>query len=143
MPPATGRGNVRVNAQGLVDLRRAMRRISPTLDREISRVIRQSVNLVRDEARAKAPVGTAEWDHHPGQLKRSIRSSVRRKYASIYSDLDYAPVQEFGGTISPRGNEIHIHGRDFLYSTAIRNEPRIENALANVVDTAARQAGFH
>lgn len=144
MPPATGRGSVRVNAQGLTDLRRALRKASPAVDKRITTELRGVANIVRDEARMRAPVGNADsGDPHPGQLRRKIRSSVTRKRAAIsVVGVDYAEVQEFGGTIRPRGYPIHITGTDFLYGAAIHHEPEIERRLESVIAIAFREAGL-
>lgn len=88
-------------------------------------------------AKAKAPVRT-------GALRASIKPSVTRGTVSIYSNLPYAPVHEFGGSISPNGTRIRITESRYMQDAVDEASDDVEERLGDLVDNAARRyAGFH
>lgn len=141
MPPSpAGAGlmavsNLRINAPGLAKLRRDLGRIDRGLRTAADRHIRQAANRVRDTARSKAPRRT-------GRLSKSIRTSVRARGASIYSNLEYAPVHEWGGTISPRGTPITIEASHYMAEAVEENTDMIEEELGRLLDGIADRHGF-
>ena len=67
------------------------------VDRDI---IREVAEEVKEEARDNAP-------ERSGELKRSIRVlDIDGQSAKVGSDLVYAPIHEFGGTIRPNKGEV-------------------------------------
>lgn len=125
-----------LHAPGLSKLRRDLTRIDKRLGQEATRHIRSIAAKVKIDARVRAPRRT-------GRLSRSIRHSVRSKGASIYSNLEYAPVQHWGGTIRPRGVPIQIKPSLYLTTAAEQNMRNVENELAGILDHIADSFGFH
>jgi len=132
---STRAGGVTVRAPGLSKLRRDLGKIDKDLRLAANRHIREVANEVRDEARSRAPKKT-------GRLQKSIKASVRAAGASIYSDLVYAPVHEWGGTIRPRGTPIEIEGKHFMRSAVDDKTERIEEHLGDLLDGIADRHGF-
>jgi hypothetical protein len=69
----------------------------------ISRAVFSAHAIVSENTRTKLNIRT-------GALRRSIQNIVTGNdmnslYGSIWSDLIYAPLQEFGGTIRPKNNK--------------------------------------
>lgn len=75
--------------EGLAEFRRALRRANKEVDKGVGQILRRTGRSVRDTARAEAPVRS-------GELRASIRHSVTGKRSSIYSNLEWAPIQEYG-----------------------------------------------
>ncbi len=126
-----------IAAPGLARFRRDMGRISTELRRAFDAEIRLIASNVRDEARARAPVGQSEYDPHPGQLRSSLRYSLARGNAVIYSTLVYAPIQEFGW---PAHN---IEGRFYMAGAVEAEQEHVIEALEALLDEVAARGGFH
>jgi phage gpG-like protein len=129
------RDELSVDVPGLGKLRRDLKAIDKDLAKSLTDHLREIARGVRDEARSRAPVQT-------GALQRSIKHSVRARGASVYSNLPYAGVQEFGGTISPRGTPIAIRGRHFIYSAIADESDHVERELERSLDVIADRHGF-
>ena len=125
----------RIIAPGLTKLRRDLRSIDKELGKEADRHIRQTAAKVRADARANAPEVS-------GKLKRSIRYSLTRGGASIYSNEIYAPVIEYGGEISPRGTPISITGQRYMDKALDDNTEFLDEELARLLDVIADRFGF-
>lgn len=124
--------------RGLGDLRRALRRSNTLLDRGVSRHIREIGKRVRDKARMYAPIGPRR-DPHRGDLRKSLRYSVTRRRASVYTNDPKAPVHEWGGTIRPRGAPIKIPRRQYV-SRAVKDSRRfIDAEMLGLLDSIARE----
>jgi HK97 gp10 family phage protein len=125
-----------IKANGLAKLRRDLKAIDKDLAKSFTDHLREIAKDVRDDARPRAPRKT-------GALQRSIKHSVRARGASVYSNLPYAGVQEWGGTIRPRGTPIEIRGRHFIYSAVDENTKHVEEELTRTLDVIADRHGFH
>src|SRR5688572_25988668 len=90
-----------VNTKGLREFRRDLKRLDPQVDRELRVELREAVGKVIVQAATTAP-------RLSGRLARSYRPFVTQRTAGVRSQLPYAGVHEFGGTISPRGTPITI-----------------------------------
>lgn len=130
------RRDVSVKVDGLAKLRRDLKAIDKDLGKAFTDHLRDIAREIRDDARSRAPRKT-------GALQRSIKHSVRARGASVYSDLDYAAVHEWGGTIRPRGAPIEIRGRHYIYSAVDENIKHIEEELERSLDVIADRHGFH
>jgi phage gpG-like protein len=131
-----GYDELSVKVDGLAKLRRDLRAINKDLGKSLTDHIREIAKEVRDDARPRTP-------ELSGALRRSEKYSVRTRGAAIYSKLPYAGVQEWGGTIHPRGAPIKIRGRHFLYSAVDQNAAHIKAELERSLDEIADRNGFH
>lgn len=120
-----------VRIEGLAELRLALKKIDRELDRGLAAVFRQIGRMVRDAARRNAPVRS-------GALRKSIRSSVSARRSSIYSNLDYAPVHEWGGTIRPNGGAVKIEARRYMNRGVSESRRVIDAGLDGLLDHLAR-----
>jgi hypothetical protein len=125
-----------LKVDGLKDFRRDLKRLGPEVDKDLRREIRDASTRVLQEARAVAPVRT-------GTLARSLKVSVTQRGASIYSDLPYAPIVHWGGTISPRGVPITFERTEFISRPAERQADSLAEDIAEGVERAARRVGWH
>lgn len=125
-----------LRVEGLAKLRRDLRAIDKDLGKSLTDHLRDLAKEVRDEARSRAPVKT-------GALQRSIKHSVRARGASIYSNTPYAGVQEWGGTIRPKGTPIEIQGRHFIYSAIYDHADHIKGQVEGLLDGIADRHGFN
>jgi len=130
------RDNLSVKVDGLAKLRRDLKAIDKDLGKSLTDHLREIAKEVRDEARSRAPRKT-------GALASSIKHSVRARGASVYSNSPYANVQEWGGTIRPRGTPIEIRGRHFIYSAVDDHTDRVKAELERSLDVIADRNGFH
>lgn len=124
-----------VRTQGLGQLNRSLGRIDKELRKGSLREIREIAKKVRGTARGLTPVKT-------GKLQGSLRYSASNRGAAITSNLPYAGVAEYGGTISPKGVPITIK-KSRMVGRAIQKDARsIEEQIGDVFDRVARGNGF-
>lgn len=129
----------RIDTSGLRELQRDLRRIDKNLGKAINRSIREIANEIRDEIR-----GSTQRPYRTGKLRRSVKSSVRARGASLVTKLPQAPVFEWGGTIRPRGAPIKIERTEFIRGQVIKHRDETEKALGQVLDrTFEIYGGFH
>lgn len=135
MARADARLQLAVHVEGLSELRRDTRRVQPAATREIRVVIKAAAELVASEARTLAP-------RRSGALAESITASTAGDRGLVRSRLPYANVQEYGGTIAPRGTPIRIRAHEFgLRALESKREAVIE-ALDQGLDAVARRNGW-
>lgn len=134
---------IRIDTQGLRDLRRDLRRLEPEVEKQLKKELRAAVAPVLEAARVLAP-------HRSGKLARSLRVSVAARGVAIGSRLPYANVIHWGGSTG-RGHypgdawsgEILIRESLFLSRALEQHEDRVVDAIGDAVETAARNAGWH
>ncbi len=127
--------DVRVHAQGLQEFRRDLKRYEPLVERELAGAIKEAAGKVAVTAGALAP-------RDSGELAQSIRPYVSGVRASIGSTLPYAGVQEFGGSISPRGAPITIRPGGFVGRAIEDHADELVEDIGDAVERAARRAGW-
>jgi HK97 gp10 family phage protein len=99
---------------------------------------------IQNRAKELAPYKT-------GTLRRSIHSEIEqstrnRAEVAIGTDVEYAAIQEFGGTIRPkRAKTLSWIGEDgqrvFAKSVTVPAHPYLRPALDEEKDTAVREIG--
>jgi hypothetical protein len=129
------RGGFTVNTDGLRDFRRDLKRLDPQLDRELRTEMREAVVKVAAQAALLAPRRT-------GALAQSYRPFVTLKSAGIRSNLPYAPVVEYGGTISPRGMDITFRRAEPVTRAVMRDADEIVESFGDAVERAADRTGW-
>jgi HK97 gp10 family phage protein len=130
------RDELSVKIEGLAKFGRDLRAIDKDLGKAFTDHLRDLAKEVRDDARSRAPVKT-------GALQRSIKHSVRARGASVFSNSPYANVQEWGGTIRPRGTPIEIRGRHFIYSAVDDHADHVAKEVERSLDAIADRHGFN
>ena len=128
--------DVRVQTQGLAELRRDLKKLDPLIDRELRDAIREAADKVAVTAGALAP-------RDSGALAHSIRPYVAGAKASVGSTLPYAGWIEFGGTIRPRGVPITREGTGMVGRAVEDHADQIVEDIGDGIDQAARRAGWH
>jgi hypothetical protein len=119
------RGDVTVNTAGLREFRRDLRRLEPELDKELRKELRTAVAIIAARAASIAP-----------------RPFVTARSAGIRSALPYAPVIEYGGTISPRGAEIRFAQRLPVTTAVERYADKLVDDFGDAVERAADHTGW-
>ncbi len=115
-----------------------LKAIEKEIEKELSKELRRVGNEVRDRVRS-----STQRPHRTGRLRRSVKTSVRRKtQVSLYSNLPQAPVWEFGGTIRPKGAPIEIPRTEFVRGTVVKLGDDIDERMAEAMDSVARRHGF-
>ena len=127
--------SVSVRTVGLGALNRALGRIDKDLRKQSVAHLRDVAREVRDEARPMTPVRS-------GDLRRSLRYQASNRGASVSSNLPYAPVVEWGGTIQPRGVPITFPRTRMLGRSVEQNTDDIEEQIGRLFDGIARTNGF-
>jgi hypothetical protein len=128
-------GDINVKVEGGAQLRRALRRTEPEVDKALAAELRDVADAIRDEAAAGAPRLT-------GDLAASLRVSVQAKRVSIYSRLPQAGVLHWGGTIEPRGVPITFPRTEFITRVVEVRSARIMEGVGDAFEDAARKAGW-
>lgn len=125
-----------VRVKGLREFRRDLKRLSPAVNRELTRELKTVAEPVAADARAHAPKLTGEY-------AASIRVYTTGTKVSIGSRLPQAGVLHWGGTIRPRGVPIHFKPRPVVMEAADRQSHEIVDGLGDAVERAARKVGWH
>jgi len=128
-------GRPAVGTDGLRELRRDLKKLDNDLAKGLTRELREEVAKVASEAGTLAPRLT-------GALADSYRPFVTARAAGIRSRLAYAPVHEYGGTISPRGADIVIKRSEPVTRAVIRQTDAIVDGFGDAVERSARKAGW-
>jgi hypothetical protein len=129
------RGGFEVRTEGLRDFRRDLKRLDPQLDKELRDELKVAVTRVAVRAAATAP-------RRSGRLARSYRPFLTMRGAGVASTLPYAPVIEYGGTISPRGTPIKIRRYEPVTRAVEADANRIVEQFGNAVERAADRTGW-
>lgn len=127
--------DIRVEVEGLRELRRDLRAMDAALPKEVSGVLRQAAQIVADEARRRAPVRS-------GTLAAGYRPGTAGDKALVRTTVPYAPVHEFGGTIRPRGTPITIRKQSMIYGAIARRREDVERLLLREFDQLASRHGW-
>ena len=128
-----------IHAVGLARFRSDLRKIDRDLARGVDGVLRGIGRKVRDEARANL---RARSKRPQNRIEKTIQSRVRTGGVIVLSDHPGAGVEEFGGTIEPRGAPIEIEGKHYLIDAAEANMEYVEEELGTLLDAAADRHGF-
>jgi hypothetical protein len=124
-----------VRVEGLRELRRDLRKLSPEVNKQLGRELREVGKIVAADARARAP-------KRSGAYARSIRVYATMKGVSIGSRLPQAGVLHWGGTIRPRGVAIEFPRRAVIVDAADAQTRRIMDGVGDAVDRAAHTVGW-
>jgi phage gpG-like protein len=127
--------DVTVDAKGVREFRRALRKLDRDSDRQLQRDLRQGGRPILEEARARAPRLT-------GELARSLRLSVTQRGISVFSSLPQAPVIHWGGTIRPRGVAITFPRTEFITRAVEDHADALIDDIGDGIEAAARRAGW-
>lgn len=126
-----------IRVEGLADLRRDLRAMGAKAEgRGLTRALRAGAQEVAVAASPLAP-------RRSGDLAKSYRAGAAGTRAYVRSRLPYAAVQEFGGTIAPRGTPITIQPRTAVTRALRAKEDAVVDRLADALDDLARQHGWH
>lgn len=126
---------VDVSVPGLAAFRRDLRKLDAEADKELRTGLKDGGGKVLAEARAAAP-------RRSGALAKSLKLSVTARRVSIYSNLPYAPVVHWGGTIKPRGVPITFARTEFISGAAERGADQLVADIAAGVERAAIRSGW-
>jgi len=115
--------------------RRDLKKLSPEVNKQLGRELREVGKIVAADARARAP-------KRSGAYARSIRVYATTKGVSVGSRLPQAGVLHWGGTIRPKGVPIVFKPAPVIVDAANRNMDKIVDRAGEAVEDAARKAGW-
>jgi len=124
-----------IRVEGLREMRTAFRQVDRGMLKEVQAVTRLAAKVVASEASRRAP-------RLSGALAGSIKGTTSGDRGIVRSKLPYAGVQEFGGTIAPRGTPIHIRPRNFVGGAIDAKAEQIEREMLAGYDLVVRRAGW-
>jgi hypothetical protein len=127
--------DVSVRVEGLREFRKALKRVSPELDKELRGELKTVAVAITAEARARSPKRT-------GAYAASIRPYMSGAKVSVGSRLPQAGVLHWGGTIRPRGVPIVFPRRPVVADAAERQADKTLDRMGDAVERAARKAGW-
>jgi hypothetical protein len=119
----------------LAKLRRDLKRVSPEVNKQLGRELKEAGKQVALEARRNAPKRT-------GAYARSIKPYAMKGGVSVGSRLPQAGVLHWGGTITPRGVPIKFERRPVVWDAADRQMDKLVERVGDAFDDAARKAGW-
>lgn len=132
-----------IRVRGLAEFRRSVRRISPELDKALTKELKAAGKVVSDSARSGAPIGPAANGH----IKSSIRPFAKRKAAGVRmggARYPYVFWLEYGGRVG-RNKSVH-RGRSksghIVGAAYRRNRVRVFRGIASALPRAVRAAGL-
>jgi hypothetical protein len=127
--------NVGVRVDGLREFRRDLKRVSPEVNAGLRDELKRIGETVAAEARGAAVKRT-------GQYAASIRPYAAGAGVAVGSRLPQANVLHWGGTIRPRGALITFRSRPVISEAVEHQAGRIVDRMGDVIEQAARSAGW-
>jgi hypothetical protein len=124
-----------VRIEGLADLRRDLRQSAPEVRRDVTRALKQGAIVV---AATAAPL-TAR---RTGKLAGAWRPGAAGNTAFVRNRVPYAGVQEFGGTIRPKGTPFTIKPHPAGTRALQLREEAIVDAVGDAVMGVFERHGF-
>jgi len=124
-----------IELRGARELRSVLKRTEPEADQHLKEELKTIGARV-------ALVGAAKAPRRTGALQRSIRPYVTTRGIAIGSNLPYAGVVHWGGTIRPRGAPIQFRRRPFLEDAVEDVADWALTEVAGAFDRAVNQAGW-
>jgi HK97 gp10 family phage protein len=129
------REDLAIRVDGLAQMRRSMGALDRGLLGEVRDVVKSGAEVVASEARRRAPVKS-------GRLQASIRGTTSGAKGIVRSPLPYANVQNWGGTIAPRGTKIRIRGKHFIDGALEDKREAVADELARGMEDLFRRHGW-
>lgn len=118
--------NITAKVEGLRNLKGKLSQYERELKRQYGFALQATATGVRDDAKAEAPVDTAN-------LRNSIRTDFQdlgKLYARVLTSLEYARRQEFGFTgTDALGRTYDQAGSFFMTKAAKKHRKRHERAM--------------
>jgi phage gpG-like protein len=124
-----------VRIDGLKELRQGFRVLEPEIGKELQGELKAAVALAAVRAASLAP-------RRSGALAASYRPFAAGNRAGVRSRLPYAGVQEFGGTIRPKGTAITIRPHRVVLGAIDDQAERILDHVSDAIDRACLRAGW-
>lgn len=126
-----------VRVEGLADLRRDLRKLEHLEERrEVTRALKGGAKVTATAARPFVR-------SRSGKLAGSYRAGAAGNTAFVRSRLPYAAIQEFGGTIRPKGAPITIRPQKAVTRALASKEDTIVQKVSDALDQVFRAAGWH
>jgi hypothetical protein len=122
-----------VDTSGVTSLRRALRAMPADMRTEVRGVVKNSAQLVAEQASQMAPRAT-------GTLAGSYRGAQRAGAGIVRSRVYYARFVEFG--FHPRGGDTFVPGQDIVGRALESEADAVVEALGEGIDAVARAYGF-
>ena len=124
-----------VKVIGLRELRRDLRKIDKDAPKAVAKVVKAAAVIV-----ATAAEGLVR--SQSGRLASSIRGTTRGDRGIVRSTVPYAGVQEYGGTIRPRGTAIEIIGQGFVEKAIENKRDEVAEAIGYGIEALAVRNGW-
>jgi phage gpG-like protein len=125
-----------VRIEGLRELQRSLKAIQPDARREITRTLKDSA---RDVSRAAGPLAA----HSSGRLSQSFKPGASMMQGYVKSRLPYAAVQEFGGTIRPKGAPVEIQPHPAATRALEMQQDSIIDKIGDALERVASRHGWN
>lgn len=122
-----------VEIEGLKALDRDLKRLHPEVQKELKTGMKGIASKIAREATTRAHARSFVYRGAGTGTKASVRSAGPKGYVARFL--------EFG--FHPRGSSTFVEGRNIVGSIIEREEQEIIDAVGDLVDQAARQAGWH
>lgn len=119
-----------VSVKNYAAFRRGLQSLDKGTNKILTNYLKDLAKETTADAKRRAPVKS-------GKLRKSIRPSVTQKRVTVYSTLPYAGVQEWGGTIRPKGTPIKIEGHHMVRDAVDAASEKTERDLTHMFDVIA------
>lgn len=124
-----------VRIEGLASLRRDLRAMQPAARKEVTKALKEGAKIV---AQASGPLAARKT----GTLAGSFKAGAAGNSAFVRSRVPYAAVQEFGGTIKPKGTPFTIRANPSVTRALELKEDAIVEKVGDAIDVVARRHGW-
>jgi hypothetical protein len=125
-----------VRVEGLAALRKDLRKLEHSDQaREVTKALKEGAGLVATTARPFTARST-------GKLAAGWRAGTAGNTAFVRNRVPYAGVQEFGGTIRPKGAPVKIKAHPAATRALEDKEERIVDLVGDAIDVLAAKHGW-
>lgn len=134
-----------VEVRGLQKFRSHLRATDRDALKEVQGITKMAAELVAVTARTRAPRGTRPIPDNRKphvRLTGSIKATTSGSAGIVRSALPYAKVQEYGGTIAPRGHTITIEPTHYVTSALHDRSAEVGRLLTVGFAAVAKRNGW-
>lgn len=129
------RSSSAVRVDGLRDLQRDLKVMQPDVRREVTRALKEGAVVV---ARAAGPLTARK----SGKMAGEWRAGATQMKAYVRNRHPGAGVQEYGGTIKPKGTPMVIKPHPAATLALERNQEKIVDHIGDAIERVASTHGW-
>jgi phage gpG-like protein len=124
-----------IRVDGLKDLQRDLKQLQPAARKDITKALREGAKLIHRTGRPYVA-------QKSGRLARGWRPGATQMQGFVRNREPYAGIQEYGGTIRPKGAAVEIRAKPSMTRALEQRQEALVDSVGDAVEDAARRYGW-